>query len=146
MNIFRLDNVLIDFFRKTSIPFARIALFVVFFWFGALKLLGLSPASPIAKALTEQTVGLSYFDELFFALAILECLIGLLFLVPKATKIVIPLLFLHLAVVCSPLVLVPSEVWVGFLTPTLEGQYIIKNILIVALGVVVAAGVKPFRK
>lgn len=139
----KLDEKVISFFGRTFVPMARIAIFVVFFWFGALKLLGLSPADPLAKALTEQTVGLQYFDALYLALAMVECLIGLLFLVPKATRAAIPLLFLHMLVVCAPLVLAPSAVWVGFLIPTLEGQYIIKNVVIVAVAIGIAAQTKP---
>jgi len=143
MNIHTIDRTLIDFFRRTFLPFARVALFVVFFWFGILKLFDLSPASPLAQALTAHTVGLQYFDVLFKGLSVIECVIGVLFLVPKATRIVIPLLFVHMAVVCAPLLLVPHEVWAGFLVPTLEGQYIIKNLVIIAVAVGIAAQTKP---
>ncbi|HEU4715241.1 MAG TPA: hypothetical protein VFS14_00215 [Candidatus Saccharimonadales bacterium] len=140
------DLRLIAFFKKAFLPFARVALFVVFFWFGILKVFGLSPASPLAEALTAQTVGMQYFDVLFLVLSIIECVIGVLFLIPKATRIVIPLLLIHMAVVCSPLVLVPGEVWTGFLVPTLEGQYIIKNLVIVAVAIGVASQTPPLVK
>lgn len=140
------DLRLIAFFKRAFLPFARVALFVVFFWFGILKVLGLSPASPLAEALTAQTVGMQYFDQLFLVLSVIECVIGVLFLIPKATRIVIPLLLVHMAVVCSPLVLVPSEVWTGFLVPTLEGQYIIKNLVIVAVAIGVASQTPPLSK
>ena len=140
------DLRLIAFFKRAFLPFARVALFVVFFWFGILKVLGLSPASPLAEALTAQTVGMQYFDQLFLVLSVIECVIGVLFLIPKATRIVIPLLLIHMAVVCSPLVLVPSEVWTGFLVPTLEGQYIIKNLVIVAVAIGVASQTPPLSK
>ncbi len=143
MNIKSIDQSLINFFRRTFLPSARIALFIVFFWFGILKLLDLSPASPLAEALTLQTVGLQYFDLLFKGLALIECLIGLLFLVPKATRLVIPLLFVHLVVVSAPLLLLPREVWTGFLVPTLEGQYILKNVVIIALAVGIASQIRP---
>jgi uncharacterized membrane protein YkgB len=143
INIKNIDLSVIAFFRRTFLPFARIALFIVFFWFGILKLFSLSPATPLAEALTAQTVGLQYFDALFKGLSIVECLIGILFLVPKATRIVIPLLFIHMAVVCAPLILLPGEVWTGFLVPTLEGQYIIKNVVIVAVAIGIAAQTKP---
>jgi uncharacterized membrane protein YkgB len=140
------DLRLIAFFKRAFLPFARVALFVVFFWFGILKVLGLSPASPLAEALTAQTVGMQYFDLLFLVLSVIECVIGVLFLIPKATRIVILLLLIHMAVVCSPLVLVPSEVWTGFLVPTLEGQYIIKNLVIVAVAIGVASQTPPLSK
>lgn len=138
-----LDLKVISFLKRYHILIARIAMFVVFFWFGALKVLSLSPAGPLAETLTERTVGLEYFGTLFLALSLIECLIGILFLIPRAIRVVIPLLLIHMAVVSSPMLLVPDLVWQGFLTPTLEGQYIIKNIVIVALAIAVAADTKP---
>lgn len=138
-----LDVRLIAFLRKTFVPFARFSIFLIFFWFGLIKLLGLSPASPLAEALTAQTVGMEYFDALFYVLAALECLIGLLFLVPKATRVVVPLLLFHMVIVCSPLVLVPEYTWQQFGVPTLEGQYIIKNAVVVAVAIGIAASTRP---
>jgi len=142
-NLKNIDLSIIDFFRRAFLPFARIALFIVFFWFGILKLFDLSPATPLAEALTAHTVGLQYFTMLFKGLSLLECAIGVLFLIPKATRIVIPLLFIHMAVVCAPLALVPQNVWTKFLVPTLEGQYIIKNVVVVAVAIGIAAQTKP---
>lgn len=133
------DLRVIAFFRRTFIPVARFAVFLVFFWFGLIKLIGASPASPLAQALTEKTVGLQYFDTLFFVLALIECVIGMLFLFPKLTRIVIPLLLIHMTIVCSPLVLVPAYTWQSLLVPTLEGQYIIKNAVVVAVAIGIAA-------
>lgn len=141
-----IDLRLIAFFQRTFIPVARVSLFLIFFWFGFIKLIGISPASPLAEALTAQTVGMQYFDALFLLLAAIECVIGILFLMPKATRIVIPLLLLHMAVVCSPLVLVPEYTWQRFLVPTLEGQYIIKNAVVVAVAIGIAASAKPLKK
>ena len=135
----------IAFFRRSFIPVARFSIFLIFFWFGFIKLLGLSPASPLAKALVEQTVGLQYFDTLFVVLALLECIIGILFLFPKATRIVVPLLLAHILIVCSPLLLVPAYTWQSFLVPTLEGQYIIKNAVVVAVAIGIAASAQPLR-
>jgi uncharacterized membrane protein YkgB len=140
-----LDLKIIEFFRWSYIPLARLAFFVVFFWFGFLKLTGASPAGELAEALTAQTIGLNWFDVSYKALAVLECVIGILFLIPKSVRIVIPLLFLHMAVVCAPLFLVPELTWQSFLVPTLEGQYIIKNIVIVALAFGVAAHTRPLN-
>ncbi|HEX8762771.1 MAG TPA: hypothetical protein VF733_03350 [Candidatus Saccharimonadales bacterium] len=141
-----LDLVIIDFFKRTAIPLARCAFFVVFFWFGFVKLTGLSPAGPLAEALTAQTVGSAYFDVLFKLLALLECIIGVLFLFPKAVRIVVPLLFFHMSVVCAPLLLLPNLTWQAPFIPSLEGQYIIKNIVIVALAFGVAAHTQPLAE
>lgn len=140
-----IDHRIIATAQKWYVPVARLAFFIIFFYFGLLKLIGLSPASPLAEALTTRTIGMQYFDMSFITLALIECLIGLLFLVPRATRIVILLLFTHLAVVSSPLVLVPDYVWTSFFVPNLEGQYIIKNVALVAIAIGVAAHVVPLK-
>ena len=141
-----IDLALIRFFDRTYIPVARFAVFLIFFWFGILKVLQLSPASPLAEALTAKTIGMQFFDVSFIGLAVLECIIGVLFLFPKMTRVVIPLLLAHMLVVCSPLVLVPSYTWQQFLVPTLEGQYIIKNAVVIAVAIGIAASTRPLAK
>lgn len=144
--ITKIDLRLIAFFRRTFVPVARFSIFLIFFWFGLIKLLGLSAASPLAMALTEKTVGGQYFEVLFYTLAVLECVIGILFLFPKTTRIVIPLLLFHMLIVCSPLLLVPEYTWQQFGVPTLEGQYIIKNAVVIAVAIGIAASTKPIHK
>jgi uncharacterized membrane protein YkgB len=141
-----IDLKVIAFFKRIHLPLARFSIFLIFFWFGAIKLLGLSPASPLAEALTAQTIGMQYFDTLFVILSLLECLIGVLFLFPKMTRIVIPLLLTHMALVCSPLIILPSYIWQQPFVPTLEGQYIIKNAVVVAVAIGIAASAQPLSK
>jgi len=141
-----IDLRLIDFFGRTFIPFARFSIFLIFFWFGFIKLIGLSPAGPLAEALIANTVGMQYFEVLFKLLAVIECIIGLLFLIPRATRTVIPLLLGHMLLVCTPLILVPEYVWKSFLVPSLEGQYIIKNAVVIAVAIGIAASQKPLVK
>jgi uncharacterized membrane protein YkgB len=143
--IARTDQTIIGFTRKWFVPAARVAIFIIFFYFGVLKLVGQSPASPLALALTDRTIGANHFDVAFKLLAIYECVIGVLFLLPKATRIVIPLLLIHLLVVCSPLILVPHMAWIRPGVPTLEGQYIIKNVLLVVLAIGIAAQTPPLK-
>ncbi len=89
-------------------------------------------------------LGLGYYEQLFMLIGLFECVIGVLFLIPKATRIVMPLLLVHLAIVCAPLVLVPEYTWQSPFVPTLEGQYIIKNIVVVAVAIGIAASTAPF--
>ncbi len=142
----QIDLRLIDFFNRTFVPFARFSIFLIFFWFGFIKLLGLSPASPLAEALTAKTIGAQYFHTMFVILALLECIIGVLFLIPKTTRVVIPLLLFHMAIVCSPLLLVPNYTWQSLFVPTLEGQYIIKNAVVVAVAIGIAASTIPLSR
>jgi len=146
MKINTLDLKIIAWLRRWFLPVARIAIFVVYFYFGILKLAGDSPASPLAHALVAKTIGAAHFNLLFNILAVYECLIGILFLIPKATRIVIPLLFIHMLIVCSPLLLVPHLAWAKPFVPTLEGQYIIKNLAIIALSIGIASQTPPLRR
>ncbi len=138
MNIKKFDQAFIAFASRWFDPLARVALFIIFAYFGALKLLDLSPAQDLALELVDKTVGLQYFDQLFFILALFEVIIGILFLIPKFTRVVILLMLIHMIIVCSPLLLTPDSVWLKPFVPNLEGQYIIKNValLILALGLV----------
>lgn len=120
-------------------PVARIAVFIIYFWFGLLKLLDLSPATPLAAALVSHTIGMPYFTASFKVLAVYECVLGLLFLIPALTWLSTVLLVVHLVIVTSPLVLVASVAWIHPLVPTLEGQYIIKDLAILALAVGIIA-------
>jgi len=106
----------------------------------------MSPAGPLAEALISRIVGPEWFEPLFKLLAVMECVIGILFLIPKAVRVLIPLLLLHMIIVCSPLFLLPGLTWQSFLVPTLEGQYIIKNLVIIALAFGVAANTKPLKR
>lgn len=145
MNFKDIDHGFISFANKWYEPLARCAFFVIFFYFGFLKLVGMSPADELARSFVE-VMGLGmYFNELFFLLALVECVIGILFLVPKFTRIVILLLFGHMLVVCSPLVFVASVSWSAPLVPSLEGQYIIKNIALVVLALGLVSRTTPLK-
>lgn len=127
-------------------PVSRLALFVVFFWFGALKVVGLSPASQVVQNLFNETMPIMEFSTFLILFGLFECLIGLLFLIPRTERVVIPLLLIHLVTTVGPLVLLTGETWSGFMVPTMEGQYIIKNVLIVALALGIAAHLTPFKQ
>ncbi len=135
----QLDHDLIVLARKAYPWVARGALFIVFFWFGIVKLFGVSEAAGLAKALTAKTVGEAHFHALFNTLAVLECVIGVLCLIPRLTRVAVMMLLMHMAVVCAPLVLVPELTWQAVLVPTMDGQYIIKNVLVIAAAFGLAA-------
>ena len=141
--IYEIDHKRIALLHKAYPWVARGALFIVFFWFGVVKLIGLSEAAGLARALTAKTVGAAHFEVLFKAVAILECVIGVLCLIPRAVRLLIVLLCFHMAVVCSPLVLVPELTWQAPLVPTMDGQYIIKNFVIIATAIGLAAHAVP---
>ena len=146
MPLARMDHRLIHFFRTISVPVARLALFTVFFWFGLLKILDLSPATELVSSLHDQLVSFIPFSYFYLLFSVFECLIGILFLIKGAERIVLPLLFLHLFATVLPLILLPTITWNGPFVPTLEGQYIIKNLLILATAIGLAAHLHPLPK
>jgi uncharacterized membrane protein YkgB len=143
MSIQTIDIQLITLCRNVSLPIARIGLFIVFFWFGILKVIGLSPASELVQHLFEQTVPFMTFPTFIVLFGLFECLIGVLFLIKGAERVVLPFLAFHMATTFMPLIFLSSETWSGFFVPTLEGQYIIKNVLIVAAAIGIAAHLHP---
>ena len=146
MNIKTLDTKIIGWLRRWSQPLGRVAIFIIYFYFGFLKLIGESPATPLARAFVDKMGGGAHFHEAYIALAVFECLIGLLFLFPKMTRVVVPLLLIHMVIVCLPLFVVPDLAFVKPFVPTLEGQYIIKNVAIIALALGVAAQTPPLTE
>ncbi len=145
MNIRKTDAELIHFFRRASVPLARFGLFVVFFWFGLLKVIGLSPASGLVQRLFENTIPWMSFSTFLILFGLFEMLIGVLFIIKGVERVVIPLLLIHMATTFMPLFLLPQETWSGFMTPTLEGQYIIKNLALIACAFVIAAHLHPLE-
>lgn len=126
--------------EKRFVTLARFAIFLVYGWFGILKVFDLSPATPLVHALFDQTLARFVSFEIFnVAFGLFEVLIGILFLIPRLEKIAAALLALHMITTMLPLVILPSYVWAAWFVPTLEGQYIIKNVLIItaAIGILV---------
>lgn len=141
-DIASLDKTIINTFESLKIPLLRYGLAIVFIWFGALKPLGLSSAS----GLVAETV---YFvpPELFVPfLGFWEVIIGLCFLYKPLIRVGILLLFLQMAGTFLPLIILPAVTFTSYpVVPTLEGQYIIKNILIIAAAITIGSELKPLK-
>ncbi len=146
MPLRKIDIELIHFFRRISVPIARFGLFVIFFWFGILKVVDMSPASPLVQNLFEQTIGFMPFSTFIVLFGLFECLIGILFIIRGLERVVIPMLFIHMVTTFMPLFLLPSVTWSSIMVPTLEGQYIIKNLVIIAAAIGIAAHLHPIGK
>ena len=137
------DRTIVAWFKKVEVPLARFALFIVYFWFGLLKLVGVSPAEPLVEALFNKTLVFLPFGAFYVSFAVFEMAIGVLFLVRGWERIALVLLGLHVVTTALPLMFLSELTWQGWFTPTLEGQYIIKNILIIAAAVVVGSRLVP---
>jgi hypothetical protein len=137
------DTWLISFVKRISAPFARIALFIVFFWFGLLKIIYTSPANSLISALLEKTMPFIAFDQFIVLLGIYEMTIGAAFLFSRLERLAMILLLPHMLLTFLPLVLLIDISWQSFFVPTLEGQYIIKNLAIIALALGTAVHLHP---
>lgn len=120
---------------QKAILASRIAIFIVFFWFGFLKVIGLSPAEGLVTDLFNLTLKNIMPIEIFLPIfGLFECILGVLWLIPSLTRISFFTLCFHMICTFLPMILLINQTWQNFLTLTLVGQYIMKNIVIIALG------------
>jgi len=141
----QLDRSITRWMARYGLILLRLGLGVVFLWFGALKLLpGLSPAHDLAaRTISLLSFGLLPASVSVPLLAIWECAIGLGLMTGRLMRVTILLLLLQMMGTLTPLMLLPTETWTIFLlAPTLEGQYIIKNIVLVSAALVIGATVR----
>ncbi len=131
--------------QRIVLPLSRISIFIIYFWFGSLKLFDSSPANPLVESLLHSTLPFVSFNQFIIFLGIWEMVIGILFLIPKLKKIAFIILILHMGTTIMPLFLLPSIAWKNFMIPTLEGQYMIKNIIIFALAVNIVTQTKIIK-
>jgi uncharacterized membrane protein YphA (DoxX/SURF4 family) len=126
----------------------RVSLGIVFLWFGVLKFVpGLSPAQTLAtRTMHTLTLGLVSEATALPLLALWETLIGLGLILGVFLRTTLFLLFLQMVGTIAPLFLYPREMFtiVPF-APTLEGQYSIKNIVLISAGIVIGATVRGGR-
>jgi putative oxidoreductase len=130
--------------RQHSIVLLRLSLGIVFLGFGVLKYFpGVSPAEELSKQTMDAlTLGLVPPEISIVIVASVECAIGLLLIVGRWLRPVVYLLAAELIGILAPLGLFPGRLFAGpHGAPTLEGQYVLKDIILVAAGLVVASTV-----
>jgi uncharacterized membrane protein YkgB len=141
----RVDTAIAGWMARHGLFLLRVSLGVVFFWFGVLKFFpGLSPA----EGLVARTLSVLSADKIpastsLPVLAAWECLIGLGLLIGKAQRLTLLLLFVQMAGTLLPLFFFPHEVFLCVpYAPTLEGQYIIKNLVLISAAIVIGGKVR----
>ena len=116
----------------------RIPIFIIFFWFGFLKIIDLSPAQELVQDTVYWMPFLSA-EMWTYMIGFWEVLIGVFFLFKKTTLVAMLLLLIQMSGTFLPLVILPEVTFQDsnpFL-PTLEGQYIIKNIIIITAALII---------
>ncbi|TVR88385.1 MAG: hypothetical protein EA416_13510 [Trueperaceae bacterium] len=140
----RVDRWVAARMARWGIVLLRSALGIVFVWFGLLKPLGLSPAEPLVLA----TVAWMPLLDAYGWLAVIgwwEVAIGVTFLFRSTLRIAVALLFLQMVGAFMPLVILSDVTFQAGrfpYAPTMEGQYIIKNLVIIAAALVLGGTVR----
>ena len=135
-----LDIFVTEFMSKWGVTLLRYSLGIIYIWFGALKPLGLSPA----QELVENTVYWFENPKTFVPiLGIWEVVIGITMIIKPLIRVSIILLFIQMPGTFLPLVLFPEVCFASFpFGLTLEGQYIVKNLIIISAALVVGSTVR----
>ena len=143
LNFDKIDRRISIYMERWGVLAVRISFSIIFIWFGILKPLGISSAEPLVIATVQW---LPFFEAETWVKIIgwWEVLIGITFLFRKTTRIAIGLLALQMGGTFMPLVLLPEIAFqIGRIPygPTMEGQYIIKNLMIISAALVVGGTV-----
>lgn len=141
----QIDKRITSWMSKYGLLLLRLSIGIVFFWFGILKFFpGLSPAQDLAIRTIEMLAfGLIPGNISIHLLATWEVLIGIGLLTGNYMRVTLFLLFLQMIGTMTPVFLFPAEVFTKVAyAPTLEGQYIIKNLVIISAGLVLGATVR----
>jgi uncharacterized membrane protein YkgB len=123
---------------NTNDYLVRIPIFIIFFWFGFLKIVGLSPAQQLVMD-TVYWMPFLTAEMWTYIIGIWEVLIAFCFLFKNTTLVGMALLFVQMSGTFLPLLILPEVTFQNsnpFL-PTLEGQYIIKNIIIITAALII---------
>ena len=137
----RLDGRVRRFLDRVGVPLLRISLGIVFLWFGLLKVFDVSPVS----GLVAKTIYWFEPDVVVPALGAVEVFVGACFLVGRLMRVAIPLLILQMAGTFLVLVLLPDVTFRNgnpFLL-TVEGEFVLKNLVLLSAGLVVGSRLGP---
>ena len=118
---------------ETAAWMNRAMIALVYIWFGLLKVVGTSPAEGLVTKLFNLTLEPFMGIQMFLVmLGLGECVVGLLWLFPRLTKLAFWVMIAHMFTTFLPVIFLPNETWQSFLTLTLTGQYIIKNVVLLS--------------
>ena len=138
-------DYLLRLLHRWSVPVLRLALGLLFLWFGALKLFGASPV----MGMLEHTYWFLPVSSFSVLLGAWEVLIGGCLMSKRALRVAVVLLCLHLAGTFSALALAPALFFGdgNLLRLTAEGEFVMKNMVLMAAALVIGGHeVEPLRR
>lgn len=136
----RFDGAMIRFMTAYGIRLLRSALGITFIWFGALKIVGLSPVADLV-AKTAYWIRPEFFVPF---LGVWEVAVGLGLLLGLGLRLILFLFWLQMAGTFLVLVLHPGLSFQSGnpLLLTVTGEFVIKNLVLIAAGLVVGSTVR----
>jgi uncharacterized membrane protein YkgB len=138
-----IDSVVTRFLRRWSLPLLRISVATVFIWFGALKVFDVTPVTDLV-ARTVYWVDPDWFVP---ALGVAEIVVGLGLLFRVALRPILALFVGQMLGTFLVLVMLPDVSFQdgNLLKLTVEGEFVVKNLVLLSAGLVVGATVPPRR-
>ena len=134
-----IDGAVTTVLDRYGITALRIALGLVFIWFGMLKVIDRSPVEDLVK----DTIYFLPQDTFFVALGVWEIIIGIGLLIPVALRLTLLLFWLQMAGTFLSLIILPGRAFQDGnpLLLTVTGEFIIKNLVLIAAGLVIGSTV-----
>ena len=139
----KIDSIITNWMKAYGLTSLRFSLAIIFIWFGLLKILGNSPANELV------TKTIYWFDPSWFIpiLGTWEVMIGIFFLSLPLIRLAIFLLRPQMIGSFLPLILLQGNVFTSFpFGLTIEGQYIIKNLIIISSALVIGSHVRDNKQ
>lgn len=137
------DRVFIDLLRRHSPLALRLALGIVFAWFGALKVAGVSPVNDLVHS----TVWWLPPDMSVLVLGVVEIAIGIGLIFRLVPRLVLLLFTLQMLGTFLAFFIVPGQIFEGnLLTLTVLGEFVVKNLVLLAAGLSVAASLPKLEE
>ena len=139
MSLRQIDAAIVRFLQRWSVPLLRISLGIVFIWCGALTVFAMTPVTDLVAA-TVYWVDPDWFVP---ALGVVEMIVGIGLIVRRALRIVLILFVAQMAGTFMVLIVVPEVAFEGgnVIESTVEGEFVIKNLVLLTAGLVVGSTV-----
>ena len=141
---YRLDSFFVRTLYRLSLPFLRLSLGGVFLWFGILKVIGASPVFDMVTGMFPLTppwfqAALVSPERFFLVLGVWEIAVGVGLIVNRFLRITLLLLWIQMAATFAALYLAPELFFAdgSFFHLTFAGEFVVKNIVLVAAGVAI---------
>jgi putative oxidoreductase len=137
------DRAVIGLLERHGVTALRVAIAIVFLWFGVLKVIDRSPVEEIVK----ETVFFLPGEPVFFALGLVEIVIGVGLLIPVAPRITLLMFLLQMAGTFLTLVVLPDRSFQGGnpLLLGVLGEFVVKNLVLITAGLVLGASIRRER-